>query len=105
MKIPKDILSNNERVPTFEKISPRISLKNQKDCEIIIQDARVVTKARNLPANCSYAFIVVGQIKSNQILTGKRLVKICKVCVLTLFSPHVDLSSLELAKNVQKSQQ
>jgi len=41
MKIPKDILSNNEKVPHFEKISTQILLKNQKDRVIIIQDFRV----------------------------------------------------------------
>ena len=43
MKIPKNILSNNERVPHFEKISTQILLKNQKDRVIIIQNSRVLT--------------------------------------------------------------
>ena len=42
MKIPKDILSNNEKVPHFEKISTQIWLKNQNDRVIIIQDIGVV---------------------------------------------------------------
>ena len=42
MKIPKEILSNNERVPHFEKISTQILLKNQKDRVIIIPNFRVL---------------------------------------------------------------
>ena len=44
MKIPKDILSNNDKVPHFQKKSTQILLKNpknQKDRVIIVQDSRV----------------------------------------------------------------
>ena len=41
MKIPKDILSNNEKVPYFEKISTQILKNNQNDRVIIIKALRV----------------------------------------------------------------
>ena len=44
MKIPKDILFNNEKVAHFKKISTQTMLKNQKDCVIIIQDFRVALR-------------------------------------------------------------
>ena len=44
MKIPKDILSSNEKVPHFEKnIYPNFAEK-PKDCVIIIQDFRVALR-------------------------------------------------------------
>ena len=43
MKIPKDILSNNEKVPHFKDIYPNFAEK-PKDCVIIIQDFRVALR-------------------------------------------------------------